>query len=172
VVKANHTIGSKLTHMDNESNKTHQNTRPVSNRVFKAVYDSPASLPGNHKWVTKEEDVRQIEKLLGMPEHTIGAPLWVSGDDHYCPKCQREINWLDIVSSALNSVHGKEMIAKVILGQRKFVNVEAPKAIANLRCWNCQALIENLRSFKCHNWAYAKPALLEMLELMEKKGTL
>ena len=158
--------------MNTESNKMHQNTRPVSNKVFKAVYDSPASLPGKYKWVTKEEDVRQIEKLLGMSEHTIVAPLWISGDDHYCPKYQREINWLDIVSSALDNVHGKEMIAKIILGQRKFVNVETPKAIANLTCWNCKTLIENLRSFKCHNWAYAKPALIEVLEVMERNGNL
>jgi hypothetical protein len=27
---------------------------------------------------------------------------------------------------------------------------------------------EDLRSFKCHNWAYAKPALLEVLERMKR----
>jgi hypothetical protein len=28
---------------------------------------------------------------------------------------------------------------------------------------------ENLRSFKCHNWAYAKPALLRVLKEMEQR---
>jgi hypothetical protein len=73
----------------------------VSPEIFKQVYDSPHSLPGNHRWTTKEEDVRAIEKLLEIPETSIGAPLWVSGDTRHCPKSGRETNWLDIVSSAL-----------------------------------------------------------------------
>lgn len=68
---------------------TQINTHPVSDKVFRAVYDSPAALPGRYRWVTRDEDVRQIEKLLGMPQHTIGAPLWVSGDRKRCPKCRR-----------------------------------------------------------------------------------
>ena len=43
-----------------------KHTHPVSDTVFRAVYDSPASLPGHYKWVTSDEDVRQIEELLGM----------------------------------------------------------------------------------------------------------
>jgi len=91
-----------------------------------------------------------------MPQKTIGAPLWVSGDRKRCPKCRRETNWLDIVSSALDQVHSRELIAQVILGEQKYVNTEAPRAIAGLKCFQCKALIDNLRSFKCHNWAYAK----------------
>lgn len=148
--------------------ETTKRTRPVSDDVFRAVYDSPASLPGRHRWVTRDEDVRQIEKLLGMPEHTIGAPLWISGDRQRCPGCRRETNWLDIVASALKQVHSREMIARVILGEQKFVNTEAPRAIEGVRCFECDALIDSLRSFKCHNWAYAKPALLEVLQTMEQ----
>jgi len=37
-----------------------RNTFPVSDKVFKAVYDSPQSLPGKHKWLTAEADVRKI----------------------------------------------------------------------------------------------------------------
>ena len=143
-----------------------KNTLPVSDRVFREVYDSPTSLPGRLKWVTRDEDVRKIEALLGMPPKTIGAPLWVSGDRKTCPKCRREINWLDIVSSALSGVHKAEMIAQVILGEQKFVNTEAPRAIASLKCFQCRTPIDNLRSFKCHNWAYAKPALLNVLQRM------
>jgi hypothetical protein len=102
-----------------------------------------------------------------MPSKTIGAPLWVSGDKKRCPKCRRETNWLDIVSSALDQVHRREMIARVILGEQKFVNTEAPRAIEGLKCFNCKTAISTLRSFKCHNWAYAKPALLKVLKTME-----
>jgi len=130
------------------------------------VYDSPASLPGDYQWLTSDEDVRTIEQLLGMPTKTIGAPLWVSGDSKRCPNCDREINWLDIVSSALDHVHSREMIARVILGEQKFVNTEAPRAIADLKCFKCGTAIDNLRSFKCHNWAYARPELLEVLKAM------
>ncbi|MCI0721219.1 MAG: hypothetical protein L0338_19940 [Acidobacteria bacterium] len=151
-------------------NTSPKNTHPVSDDVFRAVYDSPAALPGRHKWMTSDEDVRKIEELLGMPSKTIGAPLWVSGDRKRCSKCQREINWLDIVSSALDQVHRREMIARVILGEQKFVNTEAPRAIAGLQCFNCKTPFENLRSFKCHNWAYAKPALLKVLEQMKAAG--
>lgn len=143
-----------------------QQTFPVTNEVFKMVYDAPSSLPGKHKWLTTDEDVRQIEKLLGMPEKTIGAPLWVSGDQKNCPKCKRETNWLDIVSSATKQIHNGAMIAKVILGEQKYVNTEAPRAIADLSCINCGTAITELRSFKCHNWAYAvgkiRKLILEM----------
>ncbi len=142
-------------------------TFPVSDEVFKQVYDSPHALPGNFKWITPDEDVRKIEKILGMPEKTIGAPLWISADEKHCPKCHRELSWLDIVSSAVQHVHSKAMIAQVILGERKYVNTESPRAIANVQCANCGTKIDNIRSFKCHNWAYAKQALLDVLERME-----
>src|SRR5712692_5862043 len=141
-------------------------TRVVSPEIFKQVYDSPLSLPGKHRWVTKDEDVWTIEKLLGIPEKSIGAPLWVSGDTRNCPKCGRETNWLDIVSSALTKTHQKALLVEVILGERKYINVEVPRAIADLSCYKCQTAIVDLRSFKCHNWAYARPALLEVIEEM------
>ena len=130
-------------------------TVEVPDPVFRQVYESPSSLPGAHRWVTPDEDVRAIEKLLGMSPETIGAPLWVSGDAKECPTCQRAISWLDIVSSAVGSIHSARLIAEVMLGERKFVNVEAPNAIGNVRCARCATAIEGIRSFKCHNWAYA-----------------
>ena len=145
-------------------------TVPVSDELFRQVYDSPASLPGKESWVTIDEDVRRIEELLGMPDRTIRAPLWVSGDVRNCQKCDREVNWLDIVSSALEKVHDHKMIASVILGDQKYVNVEAPDSIQGLQCVECKTPFEMLRSFKCHNWAYARPALLKVLERMESSG--
>ncbi|HEX4708666.1 MAG TPA: hypothetical protein VGK01_24325 [Candidatus Angelobacter sp.] len=145
-------------------------TRVVNAEIFRQVYDSPHSLPGKEKWITSDQDVRAIERLLGMPPKTIGAPLWVSGDTRHCPKCARETNWLDIISSALAQVHGKELLVRVILGDKKFVNTEAPRAIADLFCFKCTTPIRDLRSFKCHNWAYAKPQLLEVLEHMKSKA--
>jgi hypothetical protein len=44
------------------------------------------------------------------------------------------------------------------------VNVEAPHAIAGVVCFNCKKPISDLRSFKCHNWAYARTELLQVLE--------
>jgi len=123
-------------------------TRVVSPEVFRQVYDSPQSLPGKERWVTSDEDVRQIEKLLGMKPKTVGAPLWVSGDTRRCSKCRRETNWLDIVASGLARTHNKELLVKVILGDRKYVNTEAPRAIADLECFNCKTAILDLRSFK------------------------
>ncbi len=143
-----------------------RSTRIVSGELFRQVYESPRSLPGKHRWVTSGPDVRKIERLLGMKPNTIGAPLWVSGDSKNCPKCERETNWLDIVSSGLSEVHRAEMIAKVILGDKKFVNVEAPRAIADLRCHKCRTPIRDLRSFKCHNWAYAVGDLRRVVEAL------
>ncbi|MBZ5603548.1 MAG: hypothetical protein LAO79_14710 [Acidobacteriia bacterium] len=139
-------------------------THVVSPEVFQQVYDSPASLPGAYRWVTRDEDVRAIEKILGIPDKSIGAPLWVSGDTRHCPKCGRESNWLDIVGSALTKVHQKALLIEVILGERKYVNVEVPHAIADLVCYNCKTPIVDLRSFKCHNWAYARGSILEIVE--------
>jgi hypothetical protein len=144
-------------------------TRVVSNEIFQQVYDSPASLPGKHRWVTTEEDVRTIEKILGIPDKSIGAPLWVSGDTRHCPKCGRESNWLDIVGSALTKVHQKQLLVEVILGERKYVNVEVPHAIADLVCYKCRTPIVDLRSFKCHNWAYARGSILEIIERSSRR---
>jgi hypothetical protein len=143
-------------------------TIAVSDTVFQKVYDTPASLPGRHKWLTCDSDVREIEKLLGMQPKTIGAPLWVSGDRKTCARCDRETNWLDIVASGLEQIHSRELIAQVILGEQKYVNVEAPRAIAGLKCYSCKSPIDAIRSFKCHNWAYAKPAMVQVLQSMER----
>ena len=40
-------------------------------------------------------------------------------------------------------------------------------AIADLKCFKCGTAIDNLRSFKCHNWAYAMPQLLEVLQAIK-----
>ncbi|MEV6691085.1 hypothetical protein AB0M35_06390 [Micromonospora sp. NPDC051196] len=141
-------------------------TVEVDTAMFQAVYDSPASLPGRHRWTTPEADVRRIEKLLGMPPRTIGAPLWVSGDQPDCPTCARRITWYDIVSSALKGVHDPTMIATVILGERRYVNTGLPAAIAGVRCADCRTPIEGLRSFKCHNWAYAFEELTAVRQRM------
>lgn len=142
-------------------------TRRVPADLFRQVYDSPRSLPGRYRWVTSDADTRQIEQLLGMPSGAIGVPLWVSGDSRHCQHCGRETNWLDIVSSALSGVHSRQMIARVILGDAKFVNVEAPRAIANLSCFNCKSPIADMRSFKCHNWAYAVGAMRELIQNLD-----
>src|SRR6266487_5080846 len=137
-------------------------TVEVSDKVFRQVYESPASLPGKEKWVTPEEDVRAIEALLGIRSGTIGAPLWVSGDSRHCRSCGRQTSWLDIIASSLNNVHGKALLVEVILGDRKFVNVEVPHAIEHLFCHQCGKAIPDLRSFKCHNWAYAREAIVRI----------
>jgi hypothetical protein len=98
-------------------------TRVVSEEIFRQVYDSPQSLPGKENWVTSDEDVRVIERLLGLAPKTIGAPLWVSGDTRHCPKCDRETNWLDIVGSGLSQAHRKELLVKVILGDKKYIKL-------------------------------------------------
>src|SRR5688572_30471730 len=111
-----------------------RSTYAVSDELFQAVYDSPRSLPGTQVWLTPDEDVREIERVLGIDERAIGAPLWLSGDEPDCAGCGRRTSWLDIVTSAVGEVHGKPLIVKVILGEQKYVNVEAPRAIAGLRC--------------------------------------
>jgi hypothetical protein len=147
-------------------------TRSVNEEVFRMVYDSPHALPGKEKWVTSDDDVRLIERLLGLEARTIGAPLWVSGDTRSCPSCGRERSWLDIVSSSLARVHNRAMLVQVLLGDKKYVNTEVPRAIADLVCYQCQAPITDLRSFKCHNWAYAHGALVAVIEqLTERQST-
>lgn len=145
-------------------------TVEVSDAVFREVYDSPASLPGAERWTTRDEDVRAIEELLGLESGAIGAPLWVSGDQRHCPSCDREVNWLDIVSSALREVHSPRLVAGVILGERKYINVEAPRAIARVACVRCNTAIEGIRSFKCHNWAYAHGVLERVLGTLPERS--
>lgn len=132
------------------------------------VYDSPASLPGKDKWVTPDEDVRRLEELLGMDSDVIGAPLWVSGDARDCEKCGRIVSWLDIVSSALSDAHSSAQVAAVILGDRKWVNIETPEAIEGVRCIDCGTAKIDIRAFKCHNWAYAIGDLEEIVRRLGK----
>jgi hypothetical protein len=80
------------------------------------------------------------------------------------------VSWLDIVSSSLERVHDPRMVAQVILGNQKYVNVEAPRAIEGVRCFDCGTAIKRIRSFKCHNWAYAREAMLTVLERVEAKA--
>jgi hypothetical protein len=68
------------------------------------------------------------------------------------------------VTSAIDEVHRKQLIVKVVLGEQKYVNVEAPRAIAGLRCYQCGDTIATLRSFKCHNWAYAVGDLARIVQ--------
>jgi hypothetical protein len=96
-----------------------RSTCVVSHEIFKQVRDSPLSLPGKRRWVTKEEeDLRTIEKLLGISEKSIGAPLAVRGDTRNCPRCGQEANWLGIVSSAVTKTHQKALLVEVLLGER------------------------------------------------------
>jgi len=143
----------------------------VDDALFRVVYDSPRSLPGRHRWLTQEKDVRKIEKLLGLEPNTIGAPLWVSGDTRHCRGCGRETNWLDIVASALKDVHEASLITTVILGDRKYVNTEAPRAIEGLACYGCKQPITDLRSFKCHNWAYAVGDIRRLVEAQPRNAS-
>jgi hypothetical protein len=39
-----------------------------------------------------------------------------------------------------------------------------PRAIADLQCFKCKTPILDLRSFKCHNWAYARGDILRVIE--------
>ncbi len=77
-------------------------------------------------------------------------------------------NWLDIVSSAAGSIHSSKMIAEIILGEQKFVNTEVPHAIEGLKCHNCGTAFPDLRSFKCHNWAYAIEAMVKVIQEMKR----
>jgi hypothetical protein len=147
-----------------------RDTYAVPDELFRTVYESAASLPGEHVWLTPDRDVREIERLLGIDEGAIGAPLWLSGDEPHCPKCQRQISWLDIVSSAVTEVHRKELLVRVILGKQKYVNVEAPDAIPGLSCSDCGTSIDAIRSFKCHNWAYAIGDLAKVVERMAARS--
>jgi hypothetical protein len=62
------------------------------------------------------------------------------------------------------------MIFRVILGNKKYVNTETPKAIADLHCHQCNNQITDLRSFKCHNWTYASTEMLKVLEEMRSNS--
>ena len=54
-----------------KSNSRTRTTHAVSAEIFKQVYDSPRALPGRYRWVTRDEDVRVIEDLLGMKPQSI-----------------------------------------------------------------------------------------------------
>ena len=72
------------------------------------------------------------------------------------------------MSSGVAGVHSPEMIANVILGDRKYINIEAPRAISGVRCTDCNTAFAGLRSFKCHNWAYAVGDLLDVAASMKQ----
>jgi hypothetical protein len=91
-------------------------------------------------------------------------------DQRNCSNCGRAVSWLDIVASALDHVHSPVKIAEVILGDRKWVNVEAPAAIAGVRCFECGTPKLDVRSFKCHNWACAIGDLEAVVREMARRA--
>ena len=96
--------------MSNKSNPQSRGrtTHVVSPEIVRQLYDSPLSLPGKHRWVTKDEDARTIEKLLGsIPEKSIGAPLWVA--------THATAPWLGVVSSEMTKRQRKALSVEVIL---------------------------------------------------------
>lgn len=90
-----------------------------------------------------------------IPSRSIGAPLWLSGEHPRLPELRPADQLARHRDVRPRRIQGPKRIAEVILGDRKFVNTEAPHAIEGLRCSNCGTAIADLRSFKCHNWAYA-----------------
>jgi hypothetical protein len=82
--------------------KLGKKTHAVTDKVFEAVYDTPGSLFGRHKWlISHDQEGRKIDEFRGMPHETFGAPPWVSGDRNRCSKFPWGINRLNIVSLAL-----------------------------------------------------------------------
>ena len=59
-------------------------------------------------------------------------------------------------------------MAQVMLGEQKFVNTEAPRAIVGLTCVQCKTALDNIRSFKCHNWVYTIGALRKVIQQMNR----
>ncbi len=144
--------------------------RKLVPKRFVKCTTSPASLPGKFRWVTSDIDVRTLEAELGIDKGTIGAPLWVSGNERNCQHCGREVNWLDIIKSAAGGVHARILLVKVILGDKKFVNTEVPESIQGVRCFQCDKPFTGLTSFKCHNWAYAFGDLAKVVDALQKAG--
>jgi hypothetical protein len=93
-------------------------TRVVSPEIFKHVYDSPLSLPGKHRWVTKDEDVRTIEKVARNSREkyrraTLGKRLHAQ-----LSEVRPGTNPVAIVSSAVTKISQKALLVEVILGER------------------------------------------------------
>jgi hypothetical protein len=100
--------------------------------------------------------------------------IGIAGEDmHLCRQCPAEGSWERGLTGVGRTIQGddegrdahrKELLVRVILGDQKYVNVETPRAIAGLRCMGCGAEMKTLRSFKCHNWAYAINDLARLVE--------
>ena len=91
------------------------------------------------------------------------ATLWDSGRCKRCAGYRREISWLDVDTSELVYVHTREMLARTILGEQKFVSTGAPRAVEDLKCFQRKSRIDRLQSFKCPNRAQSMPAMLKIL---------
>lgn len=64
--------------------------------------------------------------------------------------------------------HLMQELCLVILGEQKFVHTEA---IAGLSGVQCKMGIDTIRSFTCHNWAYAIGALRKVIQQMNRTST-
>lgn len=56
------------TKTDSDSDSQGPPPRVVSPEIFKQVYESPLSLPGEHRWVTKDEDVADHRETARNPQ--------------------------------------------------------------------------------------------------------
>jgi hypothetical protein len=90
-------------------------THVVSSEILKQVCDSPISVPDKYRWATKDEDVRTIEKALGLPERCIGA-LSASHHARSCGAAGTRIG-LALFSPPLTKRPQRTLSIELILGE-------------------------------------------------------
>jgi hypothetical protein len=86
---------------------------------------------------TSYEDMRKIEELLEAESGFFSTPYMIKTKSEYCPNCQRQNNFLDVVATGLK-VHKPKFLLDVFTGKYGHIINDAP----HQRCFCYQCGIE------------------------------
>ena len=128
-------------------------TRLVSKQEFDAhVEQGSRPREGCVFLTTSDDDIRQIEELLGVPADSLqNHNLSIQCEQSHCQHCNRQTSWLDIIASA-TSAHSKAFLARMLLAEDKYMVTDVVPPIS---CFNCKQPITAIKGYACKGYACA-----------------
>ena len=95
-------------------------------------------LPGYIIFATPDNDMEKAEKLLDLPDGTLGTYYVKTMKIHeHCNKCNRINNFLDVVVTGTESVHSREFLKDVFTGKHgQIVNTNKHQRCKCAECGN------------------------------------
>lgn len=84
--------------------------------------------------VTSDNDMEKIEELLGVEKGHFSTPYAIKTKVEFCPNCNRQNNFLDVVTTGLR-VHSSKFLLDVFTGKHGYIINNTPHQ--RCMCYGC-----------------------------------